>query len=343
MEHRNSTILSSESSLAQNAMRLLGTVSHEFFHSWNVERIRPAALEPFDFEDANMSADLWFAEGFTSYYTPLFIRRAGITNDAEFAEAIAGGLDFVINSPARNIFNPTEMSMQAPFADRASSSVDPLNFANTFISYYTWGSVVGLNLDLTLRGNGFSLDDFMKYVWEKHGKTEVPYAVAGLEIALAEYTGNAEFAAGFFATYVRHGEVPDYEKLLAQAGFLLRKQNPGQAFWGLANLRYEDDGASVRSNTMIGSPLYIAGIDRDDLIMKVDGKALTGIRVLKSLTEKHKSGDVIELVYEQRGVTKTSSLTFIEDPRLEVVLFEDAGRMLTEEQKKFRAAWLGKR
>ncbi|MFK7847644.1 MAG: peptidase M61, partial [Rhodothermales bacterium] len=146
MEHRNSTILTSSSSLERNAIGLLGTVSHEYFHAWNVERIRPAALEPFDFEAANMSPDLWFAEGFTSYYTPLFIRRAGITSDADYARAISGGLSFVINSPARNIFNPTEMSMNAPFADRASSSVDPLNFANTFISYYTWGAVIGLNL-----------------------------------------------------------------------------------------------------------------------------------------------------------------------------------------------------
>ena len=133
MEHRNSTILSSSSSLAQERDGFARHgVSRVFPFAWNVERIRPAALEPFGFEDANMSPDLWFAEGFTSYYTPLFIRRAGITTNADFARAISGGLNAVINSPARDIFNPTEMSMQAPFADRASSSVDPLNFANIF-------------------------------------------------------------------------------------------------------------------------------------------------------------------------------------------------------------------
>ena len=75
MEHRNSTVLSSGASLARNEMGLLSTLSHEFFHSWNVERIRPRALEPFDFFRANPSDALWFAEGFTSYYTPLPIRR----------------------------------------------------------------------------------------------------------------------------------------------------------------------------------------------------------------------------------------------------------------------------
>ncbi|HRN52469.1 MAG TPA: hypothetical protein PK788_03185, partial [Gemmatimonadaceae bacterium] len=75
MEHRNSTSLTSSNAIAQASLQLLGTVSHEFFHAWNVERIRPASLEPFDFSDANMSGELWFAEGFTSYYGPLGIHR----------------------------------------------------------------------------------------------------------------------------------------------------------------------------------------------------------------------------------------------------------------------------
>ncbi len=338
MEHRNSTILSSTSSLASNARGLLGTVSHEYFHTWNVERIRPAALEPFDFEDANMSPDLWFAEGFTSYYTPLFIRRAGITTDADYARAVSGGLSFVINSPARSFFNPTEMSMRAPFSDRASS-VDPLNFSNTFISYYTWGSVIGLNLDLTLRGRGQSLDGFMKHLWEKHGKPEIPYAVAGLEIALSEYTQDPEFASDFFSRFIRGSEMPDYKALLAQAGLLLQKQNPGKAFPGLVNLNYDDEGAVVRSNTIIGSPLYEAGIDRGDRILKLNGKALTDAGAWQSVVEKNEPGDIVNVVYVQRGQTRTAKIKFVEDPRFNVVLFEDAGRTLTKAQRDFRAEW----
>ncbi|MEZ4700448.1 MAG: PDZ domain-containing protein [Rhodothermales bacterium] len=339
MEHRNSTIISSTGSLKNNAMGLLGTVSHEYFHSWNVERIRPAALEPFDFEDANMSGELWFAEGFTSYYTPLFIRRAGLVPDTDFARMISGDLNHVINSPARNVFSAVEMAMQAPFADRASSG-DPTNFANTFISYYTWGAVIGLNLDLTLRGRGKTLDGMMRHLWLQRGKKEIPYAVADLERALGEYAGDAAFAKDFFDRYVRGHQVPDYDALLAQAGFTLRPVNPGKAFLGLVQLEYSKAGADVSSTTIKGSPLYEAGVGAGDRILKLDGKALTSDAVYQQAKDRHKPGDTVEIVYEQRGQTVTRSLTFVEDPRVEVAPFEDAGRPVTAAQKAFRAAWL---
>jgi predicted metalloprotease with PDZ domain len=142
MEHRNSTILTSTGSLRERALGVLGTVSHEFFHAWNVERIRPASLEPFDFEEANMSGELWFAEGFTSYYGPLTLRRAGSRRRAVRAAMGRGTINTVVNAPGRRYFSPVEMSMQAPFVD-AATSVDPHNRANTFISYYTWGAGSG--------------------------------------------------------------------------------------------------------------------------------------------------------------------------------------------------------
>src|SRR5688572_33228036 len=88
MENRNSTVIINRRPLATGELTNLGTLSHEFFHAWNVERIRPAALEPFDFTRANMSGELWFAEGFTSYYDDLFIRRAGLTSDSAYAAGI---------------------------------------------------------------------------------------------------------------------------------------------------------------------------------------------------------------------------------------------------------------
>ena len=151
MEHRNSTVLTSTRSLAKGGIeRNIGTVSHEFFHAWNVERIRPQSLEPFSFEEANMSGELWFAEGFTSYYTNLILCRAGLITPKTYVEGLAGGFNYVWNSNGRQFFNPIEMSYQAPFVD-AATSVDPVNRDNTFISYYSYGSVLGLALDLPLR------------------------------------------------------------------------------------------------------------------------------------------------------------------------------------------------
>ena len=99
MEHRNSTIIPSTISLANGGMkRNIGTVSHEFFHCWNVERIRPESLEPFDFENANMSGELWFAEGFTSYYTGLILCRAGLMTEDDYVKGLTGTFNYVWNS-----------------------------------------------------------------------------------------------------------------------------------------------------------------------------------------------------------------------------------------------------
>ena len=102
MEHRNSTICSAPFGLEDRAKRLIGTLSHEFFHCWNVERIRPASLEPFEFDHANRSGELWFAEGFTSYFDDLVLTRAGIITPEEYADNLTGQLNYVLNSPGRD-------------------------------------------------------------------------------------------------------------------------------------------------------------------------------------------------------------------------------------------------
>ncbi len=293
MEHRNSTILSSTASLRNSARGLLGTVSHEFFHAWNVERIRPRSLEPFDFERTNMSAELWFAEGFTSYYTPLFIRRAGITTVSDYARSISTGLNVVINAPGRRFFSPVEMSMQAPFVD-AATAVDPNNRGNTFISYYTWGSVIAANLDLTLRSRfRLTLDGYMRTVWERFGKTEIPYTVDDLENVLTELTGDDGFATDFFARFVRGREVPDYEALLAHAGLLLRTVDATRAWIGTTNFQYRNGGAQLTSSPSIGSPLYEAGLSRGDRIVSLGGVTLTEATVLRDILAGHGPGQTL--------------------------------------------------
>jgi predicted metalloprotease with PDZ domain len=343
MEHRNSTVIVSTGSLARNALGLLGTVSHEFFHSWNVERIRPASLEPFDFEHANMSRELWFAEGFTSYYTPLFLRRAELIDTPEYARRISGGLSYVINAPGRRFFSPVEMSMQAPFVD-AATAIDPTNLANTFISYYTWGSVLGLGLDLTLRSRfGTDLDTYMRAMWESYGKPEIPYRLQDLRATLAHLTGDQAFADDFFDRFVEGRDVPDYESLLANAGFLFRKAAPNQAFMGDPQLSFDASGATLRSGTIIGTPLYDAGLDRGDRITALDGRPITSADDLQAVLRSHPPGDVIPVEFVQREAAKTASLTLVVDPSLEVVPYEDAGLEVTDAMRQFREAWLGKR
>jgi len=178
MEHRNSTIITSAGALRvpEQRFNLTSTAAHEFFHSWNVERIRPRSLEPFNLEDANMSGELWFAEGFTSYYEALILQRAGFAGLSQTAANFSGDVDTVVRSPARQYRSAEEMSRLAPFVD-AAVWTDRTNWENTYISYYTWGAVLGLGLDLSLRartGNNVTLDDYMRALWVQYGRPGGP-------------------------------------------------------------------------------------------------------------------------------------------------------------------------
>src|SRR6266404_5778311 len=167
MEHRNSTCITGRGTLktAQGRNQAMGVISHEFFHNWNVERIRPVGLEPFDFSRANITCCLWLAEGFTQYYGPLLLKRAGLSENGP-----ANAPNQIINGSGRMVRSAVEMSEWAAFAD-AARSVDPTDQSRTFISYYTYGSAIALALDLSLREvsqGKLSLDDFMKMMWKLH-------------------------------------------------------------------------------------------------------------------------------------------------------------------------------
>lgn len=343
MEHRNSTILTSSQSLAGNPIGLLGTLSHEFFHAWNVERIRPRALEPFDFERANMSGDLWLAEGFTSYYGPLVLHRAGIVPLEQYAANLAGGLNTVIDGPGRRFFSPVEMSLQAPFVD-AAASIDPQNKSNTFISYYTWGAAIGLGLDLTLRSRftGVTLDDFMRELWRTHGITERPYTHDDLRAALGRVTRDTAFAREFFARYIEGRDVVDYSALLARAGIRLRRANPGKAFIG-GPIGFEGAGAIVTGPTIVGTPLHEAGLGRGDRIISIGGQPVMSEAELSAIIAARRPGDRLTIEFEQRGQRRASTVIAAEDPRLEVVTFEQAGERVTPAVRTFRERWLASR
>ncbi|MEQ8328832.1 MAG: PDZ domain-containing protein [Longimicrobiales bacterium] len=335
MEHRNSTVLTSSGSLERSMLGLLGTVSHEFFHAWNIERIRPADLEPFDFEEANMSRALWFGEGFTSYYTNVALWRAGLLDDAQFAGRVGGAAASVAAAPGRAYFSPVEMSMQAPFVD-AAVSVDPHNRSNTFISYYTWGSVVGMSLDLMIRQRfpGRSLDHVMRDMWARHGSPEVPYTVDDIEGAVARVTADPAFAADFFRRYVHDGQVPDFAGLLAPAGFTLTPARPGAATLGAGQFRAVEGGLEVQSNTLVGTPLYEAGVDRGDVLLSVDGRSLSSRDDLDDAVDGRRPGDRLTLRYRSRGQERTEALVLAADPAMTGSAAEP-----TPQQAAFRAAW----
>ncbi len=325
MEHRNSTILSSTAPLSTGAVRNLGTLAHEFVHAWSVERLRPATLEPFDFENANISGELWFAEGFTSYYDDLVLRRGGLIDDATFAQRLTAMVDATVRAPGRRFYSPVEMSRQAPFVD-AATSVDPQNRANTFLSYYTWGSALGLALDLALRTEfDRTLDDFMRAMWTKYGRYQQnyapvrPYSLEDLETTLGEVASPA-FAEQWFAQYVHGRDVPDYAALLARAGFTLRPAHPDAAWIGQESIAIREGRAVVAGAVLAGSPLYEAGVASGDVIVSIGNTPIRDDASLAAALAGAKPGDSAPITFISRGQTLNAQITFASDPRLEVVV-----------------------
>ena len=333
MEHRNSTILTTTRSLAEGGMdRNIGTVSHEFFHCWNVERIRPQSLEPFNFEETNMSGELWFAEGFTSYYTSLMMCRAGLMNHEDYIKGLAGTFNYVWNSPGRSFFNPIEMSYQAPFVD-AARSVDPVNRGNTFISYYSYGSTLGLALDLSLREKDLNLDDYMKLVWNIFGKTEKSYTFIDLHNTLIEYAGQ-EFGDNFFNNYIYKSDMPDMKRLFESVGVSLTQSKEKVSF-----------GASVRDgiiyrNTRMGSSAYNAGLENGDKIIKFGDFTLNNNLDFITVLNKFNPKDTVTIVYERLGNTRETLVTLQESASYTISLFEANDLELDDAKKEKRDAWL---
>ena len=351
MEHRNSTVVAAPVSLRTPGMvaDVLDTVSHEFFHAWNVERIRPKTLEPFNFEEANISGELWLAEGFTQYDGNLIMARTGLSKRDEAASGLARAAISVINNPGRQFRSAVQMSQMAPFTD-AARAVDRTNFSTTFLWYYTYGSAVALALDLSLRdrSNGkISLDDYMRAMWRVHGKpggpqpglVGKPYTLADARARLAEVSGDRAFADEFFDKFVEGRDVADYARLLLRAGYVLRKRSPGAAWLGPANL--VDGSGTINTLLPWGSPAFDAGLDQGDVIVDVDGKAMAG-GVLQAAVKARKPGDRLTVTYKRRGgASATATILLKEDPSLDAVTVESTGAALTPDQKAFRDAWLG--
>jgi len=235
-----------------------------------------------------------------------------------------------------------DMSRSAAFVDGAVS-MDVQNQANVYISYYNYGQAVALGIDLAVRSQfpGKSLDDWMRAMWHRHPDVNVPYTARDLEKALAEATGSEAFARQIFAHHIEGLEPMEYAALLAHAGYVLRRASPDKAWWGTPPMSFSDRGADIIGPSLRGSPLYVAGLDRGDRIVEVDGKNVKTRREVDDLAASHKPGDRSMLAVETRAGRKQVQLVWAPAPEIEVVPFEKAGRQVTPEIKAFRTAWLG--
>ena len=229
MEHLTSTQIIEPGALADPGILedTLDAVAHEFFHVWNIKRLRPIELGPWDFTRPANTRGLWIGEGITNYYGHLMQRRAGIWDDAKFLSTLSQQINEVENSPGSRLMSAEESSLSAPFIDDAVHA-QQTNLASTSISYYPKGEVLGLVLDLLIRGKTggrASLDDVMRRMYEEFyvKSPNATYYLRGRGYKSEDFERVTSEVAGadmsdFFKRHVRGVESPPYEEAFAQVG-----------------------------------------------------------------------------------------------------------------------------
>ena len=269
----------------------LGLVSHEFFHLWNVKRIRPDALGPFDYTQENYTKVLWVAEGITDYYADLALRRAGLISESDFLNATARSIQNLQNTPGRLVQSVEESSFDAWIKYYRQDE----NSVNSQISYYDKGALLGFLLDLEIRkrsGGAKSLDDVMRYLYAEFFKKDRNYGPADFQKACELMAGGS--LEEFFSKYVRGKEELDYNGALEAAGLRLETSAATNAkiYFG-ADIAQEDDRLIVR-RVYAGSPAYDSGLNAGDQIVAMDNLRVTRDFFNARMAEK-KPGDLVNL------------------------------------------------
>ncbi|WP_037361497.1 M61 family metallopeptidase [Asinibacterium sp. OR53] len=337
MEHRNSTMIT-QTMGSFNPNWLTGVISHEYFHNWNVERIRPKTLEPFNFEKSNMSNELWCAEGFTQYYGELILARTGLRDPKTYLATLAAFVNAKQNTPGARYYSPIQASNHAVFVD-AGVSIDRTNYPNMFTTYYYYGAAIALALDLEMQPNYHkTIDAFMQAMWKRFGKTEIPYTIATMQETLASVT-DATFAASFFDKYIRGHESIDYATLLAKAGYELKNASEGKATLGVSAQPDGQGRLVITRNTTKGTAAYEAGLDINDELLSFDGTTVKTMTDINDFLQQKKPGDMITVRYKHRDKEKTVSVTLKEQALPTLIPIEEKGQTVTESMQQIRDSW----
>jgi predicted metalloprotease with PDZ domain len=294
LEHLNSTALQYNRFGFKPESRyknFLGLAAHEYFHTFNVKRIRPDALGPFDYENENYTKMLWVAEGGTEYYSTVLLRRAGLITDKEFLSNKASSIDDLQATPGRFETSLEEASFDAWIKYYRQDE----NAVNNQISYYDKGEIVNMMLDLTIReasGGSKSYDDVLRYLYTEFYKKGRNYSPQDFQKA-------AELMAGrslddFFSKYVRGRADIDYAAIVRPFGldFTASEPSDGHAFIG-AELTEDNGKLSIRS-VAAGTPAYDQGLNTGDQIIAVDGYRANQSFLQNYLAER-KPGDKVRL------------------------------------------------
>jgi predicted metalloprotease with PDZ domain len=269
--------------------RFMQLVAHEFFHLWNVKRIRPAALEKFDYEGENYTPSLWFSEGTTSYYDLVIPRRAEIYDEQEFLSELSKEITRYLMTPGRLVQPLSESSFDAWIK---LYRPDP-NSSNSQMSYYLKGEMVTLLLDLLIRDrtNGSkSFDDVLVAMWEHFGKTEVGFSEMQLQ-QIIESVADINLT-DFYDRYIHGTEELPFNHYLNPVGLELKANEVTTPYLGIS-VKTENGREAIKS-VATNSPAHLAGIDVGDELLAIDGYKVSAEKLTDRL-KFYQPGQAIQL------------------------------------------------
>lgn len=336
LEHLNSTVLGMSRynyADANTYNNFLALVAHEYFHLWNVKRLRPAALGPFDYDQENYTTNLWISEGFTAYYDNLSVRRAGLYSQKEYIDALTNEINTVANQPGDRIQPVSEASFDAWIKAYRPNE----NSRNMTISYYDKGAMIALILDLEIlqASKGTKrLDDVMKTMYNEYAMKK------NRGFSDSEFRTTVENILGrplneIYDNYINGTQKIDFERYLNYVGMKLVDElaNKSDPYIGTSTI--VKDGKIVITGIVRGSAAWTAGLNVNDELIGIDDNRITDI---DKMIARKKIGQKISLLISRDGLLQTIELTLIRNPTLKykIVPIDNA----TKIQLDLREKWL---
>ncbi len=338
LEHLNSTTLqTSRFNYGSDSgyTGFMSLVAHEYFHLWNVKRLRPAPLGPFNYNEENYTTLLWFSEGLTSYYDDLIVRRAGLMPEQRYLDVVGGSISSVENTPGNKVQPVSESGFDAWIKYYRQNE----NSSNAEVSYYTKGGVIGhlLNMEILEATKGQkSLDDVMRYMYDRYyKKLNRGFTEQEVKAAIEHVSGRNMDA--FFRDYINGTKSPDYSTYFDAAGLKVVNQNEGvtTGSWG-ANTSLNDGRVTVTSVSR-GSSAYEAGLNVKDEIIAVNGFRIGND--LDRYVNGLQPGEEVEVLIAREGLLEVLQVKILPDTKVKYKLQRITNP--SETQQKIYSKWLG--
>jgi len=339
LEHLNSTVLGASRNQYNNERGyngFLDLVAHEYYHLWNVKRLRPVALGPFDYDNEVYTTNLWIAEGFTAYYENKLTHRAGFNDQLTFVNKLAAAVAAVENTPGARVQSAAMASYDAWIKQYRPDE----NSSNSSISYYSKGEVIGLMMDLAIANatkGAKSLDDVMKAMYLQCKAQGKGYTDAEFK-AMVEKISGISFTT-FWEKYVTGTEPADYTTYFGYAGVKIKNENEGTSvpYLGVASRKVE--GRMFITAVSRNSAAWTSGLNVNDELISINGVPVeAAIERMPELTSK-KVGDVVVIKVARDGKLVDFNVTLKANPSIKLVAEIDQNA--TPVQKAVLKRWAG--